>query len=247
MKKPNGYWTYERCQQEAKKFNYRKELKDNLKSCYLTILRNKWYELMQHMLPLGNSHKRCVYVYEFIDNYVYVGLTYNFEKRINEHKNDIKSAVYSHISTNIYQNFEVKKISNYIDKIDAISLEIKTIDFYKNNGWKILNRVKGGSLGTSKVFWTKERCMEEALKFKTKKEFRENSYSCYKICMRNKYLQEATNHMIEMVKPKGFWTKERCMEEVLKFKTKKEFRENSIRCYKTSSKNNWLVDMKHLK
>ncbi len=34
---------------------------------------------------IGNKFKRCIYAYEFSDNYVYVGLTLNLDKRNNRH------------------------------------------------------------------------------------------------------------------------------------------------------------------
>ena len=46
-----------------------------------------------------------------------------------------------------------------------------------------------------KNYWTKDKCKEEALKFKTKKEFRENSISAYIISNRLKIMNEITQHM----------------------------------------------------
>ena len=39
--------------------------------------------------------------------------------------------------------------------------------------------------------------------------------------------------------PIGYWTYERCKEEVLKYKTTKEFRVNNRECYKSIKKNGW--------
>lgn len=43
--------------------------------------------------------------------------------------------------------------------------------------------------------------------------------------------------------PVGYWTYERCVEEVLKYKTTKEFRVNSPRCYTSIKKNGWWDDI----
>jgi hypothetical protein len=43
------------------------------------------------------------------------------------------------------------EISKYIKSEKAQLLEITTIENYKNNGWKILNRREGGGLGGYKL------------------------------------------------------------------------------------------------
>ncbi len=92
----------------------------------------------------------------------------------------------------------------------------------------------------SNRYWTKERCMEEALKYETKKEWRENSNSSYNITKKNGWFYECTSHMIPYVKSNRYWTKERCIKEVLKYETKKEWRENSAGSYGAAKKNMWL-------
>jgi hypothetical protein len=48
-----------------------------------------------------------------------------------------------------------------------------------------------------KNIWDKQKCCIEALKFKTKKEFRKNSISAYTISNRLKIMDEITQHMIK--------------------------------------------------
>ena len=66
-------------------------------------------------------------------------------------------------------------------------------------------------------YWTKEKCHEIALKFKTKKQFKKEYSYVYKISLKNKYINDITNHMTEIVKPLNYWTKEKCHEESLKY------------------------------
>lgn len=44
-------------------------------------------------------------------------------------------------------------------------------------------------------------------------------------------------------KPRGYWTKEKCQEEALKYKNKHDFRKNSNSSYQKSLKNRWLDDI----
>lgn len=54
IRKPNGYWTYDRAKAAAKKYNSRKELKKYEGYCYATIKENSWDELLDHM-KLGHK------------------------------------------------------------------------------------------------------------------------------------------------------------------------------------------------
>ena len=44
MKKPNGYWTYNKCKDEALKYNTRWELGKNCPGAYNSIIKNKWQD-----------------------------------------------------------------------------------------------------------------------------------------------------------------------------------------------------------
>jgi len=48
-------------------------------------------------------------------------------------------------------------------------------------------------------------------------------------------------------KPTGYWTKERCHDEALKYNTRNEFKKNST-SYQRAIANNWLNDIcSHMK
>ena len=90
-------------------------------------------------------------------------------------------------------------------------------------------------------YWTKERCQEESLKYKTRFEFQKKSSGSYSSSYLNGWLDEVCGHM---VKKKGIWTnKENCKNEALKYKTKTEFRNKSSSAYSISIKNGWLDDI----
>jgi hypothetical protein len=49
-KKPNGYWSFERCQKEALIYKYRKDFQNFSKGAYLKSIRSKWLdEICSHM------------------------------------------------------------------------------------------------------------------------------------------------------------------------------------------------------
>ena len=104
MKKPNGYWTIDRCKKEVLNYKSLKDLKENNSPLFHIILKNKWYFLIDWVKEYGNRYKKLVYVYTFEDNSCYVGITGNIEKRNSEHLSQQKSSVYKKIlsSKSIY-------------------------------------------------------------------------------------------------------------------------------------------------
>jgi len=91
-------------------------------------------------------------------------------------------------------------------------------------------------------YWTKEKCKEEALLYKTRKEFFNNNQSAYTIASNNKWLDDICEHMI-LNKLMNYWTKEKCLEKSLLCKSKNEFRNKYETAYKKSLKYNWLDEI----
>lgn len=240
-KKPMKYWAYENCKEEALKYNTKKDFRQYSSSAYQTSKRRKFLkDICQHMVPLGNIKEKIVYVYEFSDNHAYIGITCNSNKRHSEHITDIKSPIYKHIyKTNL---IPIKKIlsNGYINYIEAQKLEAFYVNEYKNNKWIILNKKKTGALGGNKVFWTYEKCKEEALKYDKKSDFIFNCQSTYHVILKNNWLNELCSHMSSPQKPAGYWNFKRCQEEALKYLTKKDFSKNSSSAYGAASRNFWI-------
>ena len=93
--------------------NNRTEFRKKFPGAYVLLVKQKClHESCQHMKRLGNLYNRCIYSYEFPDNYVYVGLTYNLHERNLQH---IKMGpVFKHIKeTNLEP--ELTQLTNYID------------------------------------------------------------------------------------------------------------------------------------
>lgn len=241
FRKPNKYWTFEMCQNEALKYNTKIEFRNNSSSAYQIAQKKKFLnKICEHMALLGNLHKKIIYSYEFSDNYVYVGLTYNIHKRNSEHLTDIKSPVYKHMIK--YNIFPTKKIltDNFVDINEAKQLEYYWYNRYKADGWNLLNKAKTGALGGNNIYWTFEKCKVEALKYSTKYEFQKNSGSAYNSALKNNWLNIITTHMIKTQRPTGYWNIERCKIEAHKYKTRFEFQKKSSSAYSASYKKGWL-------
>jgi predicted GIY-YIG superfamily endonuclease len=134
LKLENGYWNYENCRKHALECKTKSDFFKKYNGGYEVIRKNKWFELYTHMQINGNLKRRLIYVYEFSDNYCYVGLTGNIERRNNQHLiTDKRSCVYKHHSeSKLLPNLIL--LSDYIEDNEAILFEEIALNEYKNNG-----------------------------------------------------------------------------------------------------------------
>jgi len=96
-------------------------------------------------------------------------------------------------------------------------------------------------------FWTKEKCIREAKRYKTKKEWQINSNGSMKAARRNNWLKDCIKHMIKKRKENIKWTKEKCIEEAKKYKTRGDWQKQSSSSYKFACDNNLLtICSKHM-
>jgi predicted GIY-YIG superfamily endonuclease len=237
MRKPNNYWTKENCKNEALKYKSRTEFSKCSMGAY-SAAKNRYKcldDICNHMVAVGNKYKRCIYVYEFSDNYSYVGLTSNIYKRNQRHLK--KGTVYKHIEKN--SNYILKQLTNYIDVDNAIKLEHDYVLEYKKNNWNILNKSKTGSLGGHTKKWTKENCEIEALKYNTRNDFCKKSAGAYRSSLLNNWLDDVCKHMNN----RNNWTKENCKNEALKYNTRFNFCKNCKSAYTSALNNGWLDEL----
>ena len=145
--KPKGYWTKENCQKESLKYKTRLEFQKGSGSAYQKCCKNGWLdEICKDMEVVGNLKMRCIYVFEFEDNYAYVGLTYDIKMRYDVHMNSIKSSVYKHIEeTNLTPKFI--QLTDYMDEELASKEETVWENKYISEGWDMLNIRNTGGLG----------------------------------------------------------------------------------------------------
>jgi hypothetical protein len=183
---PYGYWNNKgNCREAALKCNSRLEFSNRFSGAYNKSRSNEWIdEICSHMKPVGNLKKRMIYCAIFPDNHVYVGLTYNYEKRINDHLNNIKySAVKTHmIETSLIPKF--LKLTDYIPVDDATIEEFEYVNFL-SKFFVVLNKAKTGGLGGNKIKWTSDECEKYALKCKDKMDFRKKYPNVVMASMRN--------------------------------------------------------------
>lgn len=237
--KPRGYWTKERCKEAAKLCHRRSEFGKKFSTAYRISTNNNWLdEICSHMIIFGNLKKRLIYLFEFSDKSIYIGLTCDINRRQKEHLDEkLNSVVYRYKEETGF-DLELKLLTNYLQLDKAIELEKYYIDFYKKNGYRLLNTKKGGEVGrVDKVIWNYEMCKKESLKYRNKSDFHDKRNSAYKISLLNGWI----NDFYQKVSKKLVFDYSICREESLKYKNRTEFRKSRT-IYNFSSKNKWLDD-----
>ncbi len=235
-KKENGYWKKEKCIEQAMKCQTRTEFSENSPSGYSIAKKNGWLEeCCKHMIVTGSKVKRAIYVFEFLDKYAYVGLTYNLEVRRKQHLTSTNSPVYKHFQQT-KSSYKFKSLTEYVDIEEAVKLEADYLEKYYDDGWIILNSRSAGATGGSNLIWDFNKCLEEALEYETRNDFSKNSNSAYNSALRNKWLDEICSHMESLQNPKDFWNEERCEQEALKYKSRTEFHRKSGSAYSAANK-----------
>lgn len=233
------YWTFKKSQTEAKKYKSRKEFAINAPGAYAASLKNSWIDVVcSHMEYLGNRYMRKLYAFEFPDKSVYVGLTYNYKKRYQEHmyRKGLLFHKVKKLGTKFIE-FNVLYPAN-----EAANCERMLIKKYKRRGWLILNKRRGGQLGTSINKWPFDECVRVAKECETRNDFTKKYGGAYNSARRNGWLEKIRRHLPEKRILRGDkshrfkWTFKKIKQEANRYKTRTDFHEKSPGAYNAAKK-----------
>jgi predicted GIY-YIG superfamily endonuclease len=241
--KHRGYWTRERCIETVSRYKTKKDLYTNDKSAYVTITRNKWFDIIDHLEVSKNDlFKRLIYSYEFEDKYFYVGLTYNINNRNKQHMN--RGSVSEHIGkTGLIPKLIIK--TDMVSIEESIRLEEVILNEYISKGWFVLNKAKTGSTGGFSSL-NLDKLINEIKKYEKLSDFIKMSPKYYWYITRHSLIEnnDTIKDLIDNIRTFNkigkFKDKENCEKESLKYKTRTEFQLGSKTAWNYSRKNNWL-------
>lgn len=91
-------------------------------------------------------------------------------------------------------------------------------------------------------YWTKERVFEEARKYTTRTAFKNGGCGAYTVACKNGWIDEM-DWLVSPQKPKGYWTKERVLEEAQKYHTSSEFMKSNPGVYTIACKKGWIGEI----
>ena len=250
-RKPRNYWTYENCYKAAEKFDKITEFEKKYPSAYKKAKDNNWFDdyhwLVDDRVNIITDKIDLVYSYEFAEQkYVYIGRTLMRRKvaRDWEHIFEKNDAVSCFAKQNGISVPEMKVLESDLTIKEGVEKESFYIEKYKSEGWILLNKAKAGSIGTiAKGRWNKKTCYEEALKYTTKSDFRQNSCRAYEYARQSGWLKDYYWLGKKQRKLKGSkYTYEVCFELAKECAYRANFEHKYPQAYKISKSNKWIND-----
>ena len=247
---PSKYWTKERVMEESKKYRNRGEFHDKCGTAYGKARVNGWLDeftwLKDDRIDFSSDKIDSVYAYEFKEhNSVYVGrtLTRRVQDRDKEHLFTDTDAVFLFAKEKDIPVPTMRILEENLTLAEGVAKEEYYLEYYRKNGWSILNRTKTGSVGLiARNKWTKKTCREEALKYKRRSDFSEYCSRAYEISRLNGWLDDYS-WFEENQKPNGYWDNyDNCYKAASECKTRTEFSKKYNRAYTKAKENNWFND-----
>lgn len=246
MKKVRTEWTEELARSAAMKCKTITEFnKKYYRASNLLRKLGVFDEATSHMTRIGNNKNRCIYVCIFPDKSIYVGLTGNLEKRHHDRLLNDNDAVTIH-SRKTGLNYDMVKITGYINYIEASEKEQEYVSIYEKDGWNVLNRVKAGGLGGGeRIFkYSESDLIGIADGCTTRGDLRRKDKSAYDFANNHGHFNGCLKRLLRKRKP---YTFNEIENEAKKFKSRLEFSKNSDVCYQIASRKGWLNDVcKHM-
>ena len=90
--------------------------------------------------------------------------------------------------------------------------------------------------------WTKEAILVDALKYSCIKDWKASGNAAYQIACVNGWKEDVTSHMVQLQKPKNYWTKERVLEDARRFTGVMEWFGANQSAWATAQRNGWLSE-----
>ena len=257
LKRPNGYWTRERCEEEARKYKTKGDFLKGCSAAHHASVVNGWLDdydwLIDQRIDIIKGKIDSVYVYLFEDTKAaYVGRTLirRQNKRDREH-------IFNWDNDNVarYAKKHHVPVPPMIILESNLTLEegLDREDFwrrwYEDHGYTMLNRLatgigKGSLGGISHGKWNRKTCFEEAQKYKSASEFGKANGSAYDAARRNGWIKDYTwfDVLWELK-----WDKESCYKEAKKYKSRGEFQKKCGGGYRKAWEMGWLEEYYWLK
>ena len=252
LKKPNGYWTRERCEEEARKYHTKGDFLKGCSAAHHAAVVNGWLDdydwLIDQRMDILKDKIDSVYVYIFEDTKAaYVGRTLmrRQKKRDSEHIFNLENDnVARYAKKHNVPVPPMKILESNLTLEEGLDREDFWRRWYEDHGYTMLNRLatgigKGSLGGISHGKWNKKTCFEEAQKYKSASEFGKANGSAYDAARRNGWIKDYTWFEV-LWEPK--WDKEACYKEAKKYKTRTEFQKGCASAYKKALERGWIED-----
>lgn len=228
-----------------------KYFREKYPGMYGAVSKNHWHEKIA-FLEQSNGYKNgllydTVYVYEFpMTNVAYIGRTIDLKRRHYDHCHNDNDSIVQYAKTIGVSIPEPRILATFAIKTNGDKhgeMECKMIALYQSLGWTLLNKARGGSMGSIGFGkWTMPKLLEVAKPFKYWNDFAKAYPGLYSsIChkqLRGKFpwlrLKKTSN---------GVWSnmsKEDAYHYAMQFNTRREFRDAYKALADHCSKRGWI-------
>lgn len=242
-----GKWNSKTCLAEAKKYKTIRDFLKNSPYAYQKATKHRWIENYV-WLEDNIKHRKEYYTYE---------KCFEIAKKCNS-LNEFRKEKYG--------AYNVAKENNWLDDYTWLERQFKWTEEtlleeakkYKTRSE--FSKMKPGAyeyalkhnlldkcvwfIETQKPpgYWTYERCLEESKKYKYRGDYRTRSLGSYKVAYRKGWIEDFT--WLQKQKPniRRIWTKEKCREVAIKYKSVSEFKKENKSAYKAATRYKWLKE-----
>ena len=237
LRRPKGFYSKGYCHVIALGYKTRGDFQKGNVYAYNLAFKEGWLDDICGHMEVGNKwNKRLVYVYTFTDGYAYVGLTDDVKRRKNEHLHKYTHKKVSPVLRHIKKtglSYEYKELTDWLDAATAAKMEDDYIRKYKAEGWKMLNRMRGGGLGGNVRKEHKAKAIRTIVsRYEYVEDFRESEPEIYKELCDNRQFSRYCSGLKHRKKRRGYWTLERAAAVMPECETAVEFRKIYRQPYK---------------
>lgn len=237
LRRPKGFYNKGYCHAIALGYKTRTEFQKGNRSAYNRAFNEGWLDdICGHMEIENKWNQRLVYVYTFADGYAYVGLTDDIKRRKNEHLHKythkkLSPVLRHHRETGL--NYEYKELTGWLDAETAAKVEDDYIKKYKAEGWKMLNRMRGGGLGGNVRKEHKAKAIHTIVsRYEYVEDFRESEPEVYEELCNSRQFSKYCSGLKRKKKQPGYWTLERAIDVIPECETRRIFNKRYCQAYR---------------
>ena len=199
------------------------------------------------MTPENSVDDRCVYAFH-VGNHIYIGLTYNLEKRAKAHI--ARGNAYARMVKATGDRPVFTRLTGDMPEAEASAAEIKLMRDYARKGYVLYNKTKGGGLGglathfggKDKPALTKQACLDSAARYSTRNQWHLAETAFYVAAKNRGWFDECVAHMPVAAHHKH--SRESLLESALRFSEVPRWREQHESEYRAAIRHGCLDEIR---
>lgn len=240
-RKPNGYWSYQRCFDEARKYKYKRDFQSGAPGAYDAAKSKGWlaeYTWLESRPRVKWNYETCfneAMKYKTRSDFAKkAGAAYRVSRKKGWSKDyswfiDIqKPSGYWTYETCYEEARKYNTRGDFSRESQTAYNRARSEKWLDDYTWFVSNSTPAG-------FWTYEKCFDEAKKYKTRSEFNKKAGYAYKLALRKGWIDDYI-----WFEKKFTWTYEECLEIAKRFKTKRSFEQGDKRAYDAAIRHGWI-------